>query len=468
MAKDYDVVIIGGGPAGYNCAIRAGQLGLRAVCIEKRKTLGGTCLNVGCIPSKAMLHASELFEAAQTEFADLGITTGKVLLDLDRMLARKDEAVDGLTKGVAFLLKKNKVDHIEGMGVIQSKGVVQVRGQDGQVIDTLNAKHIVIATGSEVATVPGIAIDEERVVSSTGALELKEVPKRLIVIGGGYIGLEMGSVWRRLGSEVTVVEYADSIVPAMDREVRDTFLKVLKKQGMQFELGHKVTGIEEMRSKLKVTIEPAQGGQARVLDTDVLLVSVGRRPYTKGLGLENVDLETDQRGVIPTNHFQTKVAGIWAIGDCIDGPMLAHKAEDDGVAVAELIAGQPGHVNYDTIPAVVYTKPEVAYVGRSEEQLNAAGIPFKKGKFLFAANSRARTNHETEGFVKVLAHAETDEILGVHMIGVNVGEMIAEATLAMEFRAASEDIARTVHPHPTLTEALRQAAMGVEGWTMQS
>jgi dihydrolipoamide dehydrogenase len=468
MAKDYDVVIIGGGPAGYNCAIRAGQLGLRAVCIEKRRTLGGTCLNVGCIPSKAMLHASELFEAAQTEFADLGITTGKVLLDLDRMLARKDEAVDGLTKGVAFLLKKNKVDHIEGMGVIQSKGVVQVRGQDGQVIDTLNAKHIVIATGSEVATVPGIAIDEERVVSSTGALELKEVPKRLIVIGGGYIGLEMGSVWRRLGSEVTVVEYADSIVPAMDREVRDTFLKVLKKQGMQFELGHKVTGIEEMRSKLKVTIEPAQGGQARVLDTDVLLVSVGRRPYTKGLGLENVDLETDQRGVIPTNHFQTKVAGIWAIGDCIDGPMLAHKAEDDGVAVAELIAGQPGHVNYDTIPAVVYTKPEVAYVGRSEEQLNAAGIPFKKGKFLFAANSRARTNHETEGFVKVLAHAETDEILGVHMIGVNVGEMIAEATLAMEFRAASEDIARTVHPHPTLTEALRQAAMGVEGWTMQS
>ena len=468
MAKDYDVVIIGGGPAGYNCAIRAGQLGLKAVCIEKRKTLGGTCLNVGCIPSKAMLHASELFEAATTEFEDLGIKTGKVTLDLPRMLAQKDEAVDGLTKGVAFLLKKNKVDHIEGFGRIRSKGVVEVLDADGKVTETLNARHIVIATGSEVASVPGIEIDEERVVSSTGALELSSVPKKMIVIGGGYIGLEMGSVWRRLGAEVTVVEFADAIVPAMDREIRDAFLKTLKKQGMEFELGHKVTEIEKLKTKLKVTIEPASGGEARELDADIVLVSVGRRPYTQGLGLETVGIETDKRGVIPTEHFRTKVDGIWAIGDCIDGPMLAHKAEDDGVAVAELIAGKAGHVNYDTIPAVVYTKPEVAYVGRSEEQLKEAGVPFKKGKFLFAANSRARTNHETDGFVKVLAHAETDEILGVHMIGVNVGEMIAEATLAMEFRAASEDIARTVHPHPTLTEAIRQAAMGVEGWTMQS
>ncbi len=469
MSDEYDVVIIGGGPGGYNCAIRAGQLGLKVACVESRGKLGGTCLNVGCIPSKAMLHASELYETARTQFADLGIVVdGEVKLDLAKMLGQKDEAVDGLTKGVEFLLKKNKVDYVIGFGRIAGAGTVEVLDAGGQVAQTLKTKNIVIATGSEVAPLPGVEIDEERIVSSTGALSLEKVPGKMVVIGGGYIGLEMGSVWRRLGSQVTVVEYAPAIVPAMDAELSKTFQRALKKQGVAFELGHKVVGVEVLKSKLKVHIEPAAGGDTRVLDADVVLVSIGRRPLTEGLGLEAAGVVTDPRGFVQTSNFKTTAPGVWAVGDCILGPMLAHKAEDDGVACAELIAGKAGHVNYDLVPGVVYTNPEVATVGKTEEQLKDAGTPYKIGKFPFAANSRARTNHETEGFVKVLAHAETDEILGVHMIGVGVGEMIAEAVLAMEFGAASEDLARTIHPHPTMTEALRQAAMGVEGWTMQS
>ncbi len=465
----YDVVIIGGGPGGYNCAIRAGQLGLKVACVEKRGKLGGTCLNVGCIPSKALLHASELYETAQTEFAKMGIkVNGAVEVDLPQMLSQKEEAVDGLTKGVEFLLKKNKVDYIPGAGAIADRNTVMVTPLDGGAPQTLSAKNIVIATGSEVAGLPGVAIDEKRVVSSTGALSLEAVPQRMIVIGGGYIGLEMGSVWRRLGSEVTVVEFLDRITPGMDGEISKQFQRTLAKQGMTFELGHKVTGVDASGAAVQVTIEPAQGGAARTLETDVVLVSIGRRPFTQGLGLETVGVKTDPRGFIETEHFRTNVSNIFAIGDCIHGPMLAHKAEDDGVAAAEIIAGKAGHVNYDVVPGVVYTNPEVAAVGKTEEQLKEAGVAYKKGKFPFLANSRARTNHETEGFVKVLAHAETDEVLGVHMIGVGVGEMIAEAVLAMEFGASSEDIARTIHPHPTMTEAVRQAAMGVEGWTMQA
>ncbi|MCG8443542.1 MAG: dihydrolipoyl dehydrogenase [Caulobacterales bacterium] len=468
MSDTYDVIIIGGGPGGYNCAIRCGQLGLTVACVEKRGALGGTCLNVGCIPSKALLHASEMYEAAEGSLAALGVKTKGVELDLKKMLAQKDKTVDGLTKGVEFLFKKNKVDYVKGFGRIAGAGAVEVLAEDGSVAQTLQTRNIVLATGSEVAGLPGLDIDEERIVSSTGALSLPEVPKKLIVIGGGYIGLEMGSVWRRLGAEVTVVEFLDAIVPAMDAEVSGAFQKALAKQGMKFELGHKVTAAEPNGSGLTVTIEPAAGGEARALEADVLLVSIGRRPYTEGAGLETVGVRTDNRGFIETDHFKTSAEGVWAVGDCITGPMLAHKAEEDGVAVAELIAGKPGHVNYDVVPGVVYTHPEVATVGRSEEQLKEAGVPYKKGKFVFQANSRARANHETEGFVKVLAHADTDEILGVHMIGAGVGELIAECVLAMEFGASSEDIARTVHAHPTLSEAVRQAAMDVEGWTMQS
>ena len=466
MADTYDVVIIGGGPGGYNCAIRAGQLGLKVACIEMRGTLGGTCLNVGCIPSKALLHASHLFSAAQNEFASLGIKTGKVELDLTQMMAQKSDAVDGLTKGIEFLFKKNKVDYVKGKGKILSKGKVEVTDADGkkQVLET---KNIVIATGSEPATLPGIEIDEERVVSNTGALSLKAVPKKLVLIGAGVIGLEMGSVWARLGSEVTVVEYLDRILPPADAEVAKEAERTFKKQGLSFKLGTKVTGIEKTKTKLKVAVEPAKGGAAEMLDADIVIVAIGRKPYTEGLGLENVGGKTDKRGVIEvTDHF--KVAdGVWAVGDCIPGPMLAHKAEDDGTAVAELIAGKAGHVNYDLVPSVVYTNPEIAWVGKNEEELKAAGIEYKKGKFPFMANSRARTNHETVGFVKILADKNTDRILGAHMIGVGVGEMIAEVCVAMEFGAASEDIARTSHAHPTMSEAVRQAAMGVEGWTMQ-
>jgi dihydrolipoamide dehydrogenase len=466
MAETYDVVIIGGGPGGYNCAIRAGQLGLKVACIEMRATLGGTCLNVGCIPSKALLHASGLYASAQTEFAGLGIKVGKVELDLTQMMAQKSEAVDGLTKGIEFLFKKNKVEHIKGRGQILGPGRVEVAlaGGGTQVLET---KNIVIATGSEPATLPGVEIDEERIVSNTGALSLKGVPKKLVLIGAGVIGLEMGSVWARLGSDVTVVEYLDRILPPADAEVAKDAERIFKKQGLAFRLATKVTGVEKTKTKLKVTVEPAKGGAAETLDADVVIVAIGRKPYTEGLGLEAVGGRTDKRGVIEvTDHFRV-ADGVWAVGDCIPGPMLAHKAEDDGTAVAELIAGKAGHVDYNLVPSVVYTNPEIAWVGQNEEELKAAGIAYVKGKFPFMANSRARTNHETLGFVKILAEKGTDRILGAHMIGVGVGEMIAEVCVAMEFGASSEDIARTSHAHPTLSEAVRQAAMGVEGWAMQ-
>lgn len=467
MSVEYDVVIIGGGPGGYNCAIRAGQLGLKVACIEARETLGGTCLNVGCIPSKALLHASEAYAAAQNDFAGMGIKIGDLSLDLKQMMTQKNEAVKGLTEGVAFLLKKNKVKHIQGTGRIAGPGMVEVTDKNGQV-QTVTGKNIVIATGSEPSTLPGIDIDEKRIVSNTGALSLKAVPKKLVLIGAGVIGLEMGCVWSRLGADVTVVEYLDRILPGADADIAKDAQRILKKQGLTFKLATKVTGVEKLKTKLQLTVEPAAGGEASKLDADIVIVAVGRRPYTEGLGLENIGGTTDARGAIQTVDGHFKVAdGVWAIGDCIHGPMLAHKAEDDGTAVAELIANKAGHVNYDLVPSVVYTNPEIAWVGATEEELKAAGRAYKIGKFPFMANSRARTNHETGGFVKILADAETDRILGAHMIGVGVGEMIGEICVAMEFGAASEDIARTCHAHPTMSEAIRQAAMGVEGWTMQ-
>ncbi len=467
MTQTYDVVIIGGGPGGYNCAIRAGQLGLKAACIEMRDTLGGTCLNVGCIPSKALLHASEYYAAAKNDFAAMGIKTGKLDIDLEQMMAQKDEAVDGLTKGVAFLLKKNKVDHFHGKGKIRSSTQVDVTAADGSKT-TLNTRNIVIATGSEPAALPGIDIDEDRIVSNTGALSLKQIPKKLVLIGAGVIGLEMGCVWSRLGAEVTVIEYLDRILPGTDSETAKEAQRIFKKQGLDFRLGMKVTGVEALKTKLKLSAEPASGGASQTFDADIVIVAIGRRPYTEGLGLEAIGATTDKRGVIQTIDGHFKVAdGVWAIGDCIHGPMLAHKAEDDGAAVAELIAGKAGHVDYNLVPGVVYTNPEIASVGQTEDQLKQAGIKYKKGKFPFMANSRARTNHETAGFVKILAEEGTDRILGAHMIGVGVGEMIAEICVAMEFGASSEDIARTCHAHPTMSEAIRQAAMGVEGWTMQ-
>ncbi len=460
--SSYDLVIIGGGPGGYNCAIRAGQLGLNTAIVEKRGKLGGTCLNVGCIPSKALLHASEYYEAARKTFPAMGVNFTNLSVDLARMQNQKEDAVDGLTKGVEFLMKKNKVDYIKGEGKIVAPGRVQVGSQ------TLETKNIVIATGSVPAELKGVDFDEERIVSSTGGLALSKIPGKLIVIGAGYIGLELGSVWRRLGAEVTVVEFLDRITPTMDGEISNHFHRILKKQGMLFELGQKVTGVEKTRNSLKVTIEPAQGGQGRVLEADIVLVSIGRKPYTQGLGLEGVGVRLDQRGFIETDHFQTNVAGVYAIGDCTPGPMLAHKAEEEGAAVAQIIAGQWGHVNYDVIPGVVYTYPEAAGVGKTEEELKAAGIAYKVGKFNFAANSRARTNHETEGMVKILEDEKTKRVIGAHMIGVGVGEMIGEICVAMEFGASAEDIARTCHAHPTMTEAIREAAKGVDGWTMQA
>ncbi|PQA88592.1 dihydrolipoyl dehydrogenase [Hyphococcus luteus] len=468
MTDTYDVVIIGAGPGGYNAAIRAGQLGLKTAIIEKRdnKKLGGTCLNVGCIPSKALLHASQLYEIAEKDFDGLGIKATGLKVDLVQMLKQKDDAVEGLTKGVEFLMKKNKVEVFYGAGEILSAGRVLVSGPDGD--KELDTKNIVIATGSEVTPLPGVEIDEEQIVSSTGALALSPVPKHLVVIGGGVIGLELGSVWRRLGAKVTVVEFLDKILPTMDGEVSKQFQRILKKQGVAFKLSSKVTGAEKLKTKVKLSVEPAKGGEAETIDCDAVLVAIGRRPHTDGLGLETVGVKTDKRGFIETDHFQTNVKGIWALGDCITGPMLAHKAEDDGTACIELIAGKAGHVNYDTVPSVVYTYPEVAAVGKTEEQLKEAGVKYKTGKFPFMANSRAKTNHETDGFVKVLADAETDKVLGVHIIGVEAGELIAEAVSVMEFGGASEDIARTCHAHPTRSEAVRQAAMGVEGWTMQA
>jgi dihydrolipoamide dehydrogenase len=457
----YDLIVIGTGPGGYVCAIRAAQLGLKTAVVEKRATFGGTCLNIGCIPSKALLHASELFEEAGHSFAKMGIGVPAPKLDLKAMLGFKDQAVDGNVKGVEFLLKKNKIDSFFGAGRILSPGKVEVKGNDGKT-QTLETKSIVIATGSDVAKLRGIDIDEKRVVSSTGALTLPDVPKHMLVIGAGVIGLELGSVWRRLGAKVTFVEFMDGVLPGMDSEVRRQAQRLFEKQGMTFKLSSKVTAVDASGKTLKAAVEPAKGGATEVIEADVVLVSTGRVPYTDGLGLKEVGVKLDERGRIVTDHyFATSVPGIWAIGDVIAGSMLAHKAEDEGVAVAEILVGQAGHVNYDVIPAVVYTMPEIASVGKSEEELKAAGIAYNAGKFPFTANGRAKSNQQTDGFVKILADAKTDRVLGVHIIGSDAGNMIAEAAVAMEFGASSEDIARTCHAHPTLPEAVKEAAMAV-------
>jgi dihydrolipoamide dehydrogenase len=458
----YDLVVIGTGPGGYVCAIRAAQLGLHTAVVEKRKTHGGTCLNVGCIPSKALLHASEMFEEAKGHFAEMGIGVPAPKLDLKKMMAFKDEGVDGNVKGVEFLLKKNKIDTFHGTARIAAAGQIEVTGEDGsnQVVET---KNIVIATGSDVARLPGIDIDEKVVVSSEGALALEKTPKKLLVIGAGVIGLELGSVWRRLGSEVLVVEFLDRVLPGMDAELGRQFQRILGKQGIQFKLSSKVTKVERTKGGTKVTIEPAAGGEAEIVEADVVLVSIGRVPYTEGLGLETMGVQKDPKGRILTDeHFATNVTGIYAIGDVIAGPMLAHKAEDEGVAVAEILAGKAGHVNYEVIPNVVYTYPEVAALGKTEEELKEAGVAYNVGKFPFTANGRAKVNRTTDGFVKILADKATDRVLGVHIMGPDAGNLIMECAVAMEFGASSEDIARTCHPHPTLTEAVKEAALAVE------
>jgi len=463
----YDLVIIGGGPGGYNAAIRAGQLGLKTAIVESRGKLGGTCLNVGCIPSKALLHASEYFEAAAKTFPSMGVKISGLELDLPQMLKQKEDAVEGLTKGVEFLMRKNKVDYVKGFGRIAGKGKVEVTGADGGK-QTLETTNILIATGSVPTPLPGIEIDEERIVSSTGALSLNKVPGKLIVVGAGVIGLELGSVWRRLGSEVTVVEFLDKITPTVDAEISTAFQRTLKKQGMKFELGQKVSHIEKTRDGLLVSIEPAKGGQARTLEADVVLVAIGRKPFSEGLGLESIGVKTDQRGFIPHDGHYKVTDGVYVIGDVTTGLMLAHKAEDEGVAAVQIIAGKWGHVNYDIIPSVIYTDPEIATVGKTEEELKAAGVEYKVGKFPMMANSRARTNHQTEGLVKVLEEVATKKVVGVHMMGTGVGEMIGEVCVAMEFGASAEDIARTCHAHPTMSEAIKEAAKGVDGWTMQA
>ncbi|MEH3145494.1 MAG: dihydrolipoyl dehydrogenase [Methylobacterium frigidaeris] len=458
----YDLVVIGTGPGGYVCAIRAAQLGLKTAVVEKRASHGGTCLNVGCIPSKALLHASEAFEEATKHFPDLGITVGEPQLDLKKMMAFKQDGVDGNTKGVAFLLKKNGVESFHGTGRLAGAGRVEVLSEDGgnQMLETRN---VVIATGSDVANLPGVTIDEEVVVSSTGALDLARVPGKLLIIGAGVIGLELGSVWRRLGAEVTVVEYLDRILPGMDGEVGKQFQRILQKQGIAFKLSSKVTGVTRDGAGATVTVEPAAGGAAETLQADVVLVAIGRVPYTAGLGLETVGVQLDNKGRILTdNHYATNVTGLYAIGDVIAGPMLAHKAEDEGVAVAEILAGKAGHVNYGVIPNVVYTTPEVASVGLTEEELKKDGVTYNTGKFPFTANGRAKVNHTTDGFVKVLADAGTDRVLGVHIVGPDAGNLIMEVAVAMEFGASSEDIARTCHAHPTLTEAVKEAALAVD------
>lgn len=460
MAEPYDLIVIGSGPGGYVCAIRASQLGLKTAIVEKRATHGGTCLNVGCIPSKALLHASELYEEAGHGFGRMGIKVSPEL-DLKRMLAFKDEGVKGNVDGVAFLLKKNKIDAFHGTGRIPKAGAVEVASSDGKR-QTIEARSIVIATGSDVARLPGIEIDETEIVSSTGALSLSKVPERLLVVGAGVIGLELGSVWRRLGSSVTVVEYLDRILPGMDGDVAKSLERIFSKQGISFRLGTKVVAVGRTESGLEVTLEPSHGGVQDRIETDVVLVSIGRVPYTEGLGLDDVGVVRDQRKRIVVNgQFQTNVTGIYAIGDVIAGPMLAHKAEDEGIAVAEILAGQAGHVNHDVIPNVIYTTPEVASVGKTEEELKAAGIAYTVGKFPFLANGRAKVNKTTDGFVKVLADAETDRILGVHIIGANASELIAEAAVIMEFSGSAEDLARTCHAHPTLSEAVKEAALAV-------
>ena len=457
----YDLIVIGTGPGGYVCAIRAAQLGLKTAVVEKRATHGGTCLNIGCIPSKALLHASEAFEDAHKHFADLGISVGTPQLDLKKMMSFKDEGVDGNVKGVEFLLKKNKVDSFHGAARIAAAGQVEVRADDGSV-QTLETRNIVIATGSDVTRLPGVEIDEKVVVSSTGALDLEKVPKTLLVIGAGVIGLELGAVWRRLGSEVLVVEFLDRILPGMDADVGKQFQRILGKQGIQFKLSSKVTKVEPNGTGARVTIEPAPGGAAQVVEADVVLVSIGRVPYTEGLGLDEAGVAKDNKGrIVVDSRFATNVPGIHSIGDVIAGPMLAHKAEDEGVAVAEILAGKAGHVNYDVIPNVVYTFPEVASVGKTEEELKGDGIAYNVGKFPFTANGRAKVNRTTDGFVKILADAGTDKVLGVHIVGPDAGNLVMECAVAMEFGASSEDIARTCHAHPTLTEAVKEAALAV-------
>lgn len=457
----YDLIVIGSGPGGYVCAIRAAQLGFKVAVVEKNPTFGGTCLNIGCIPSKALLQASERFEEATHMLPKMGVGVGKPRLDLPTMMKFKDDGVDGNVKGVAFLFKKNKIDSFQGTGRILGPGKVEVKGTDGKT-QTLETKNIVIATGSDVARLKGIDIDEKRIISSTGALSLDKVPEKLLIIGAGVIGLELGSVWRRLGSQVTVVEFLDRIIPGMDGEIAKSFQRILEKQGVTFRLGSKVTGVDASGKKLKAQVEPAAGGKAETIEADVVLVAIGRVPYTEGLGLKEAGIEVDERGRIKTDaHLSTNVKGIYAIGDAIAGPMLAHKAEDEGVAAAEIIAGQAGHTNYDVIPGVIYTFPEVASVGKTEEELKAAGIAYNIGKFPFTANGRTKVNQTTDGFVKILADAKTDRILGGHIIGAEAGEMIHEIAVAMEFGGAAEDIARTCHAHPTRSEAIKEAAMAV-------
>lgn len=458
----YDLVVIGTGPGGYVCAIRAAQLGLKVAVVEKRKTHGGTCLNVGCIPSKALLHASEMFEEAGHTFPGLGISVGKPKLDLKQMMVHKQETIDANVNGVAFLLKKNKIDPFHGTASIPAAGKVVVTAEDGKTQE-LETKTIVIATGSESAALPGVTTDEKTVVTSTGALELAAVPKELLVVGAGVIGLEIGSVWARLGAKVTVVEYLDRILPGMDDEIAKQFQRILQKQGFTFHLGSKVTKVETAKKGgATVTVAPAAGGESKTLDADIVLVAIGRRPNTDGLTLDKAGVAMERGRVVIDDHFQTNVPGIYAIGDVVRGPMLAHKAEDEGVAVAEILAGKHGHVNYDAIPGIVYTAPEVAAIGKTEEELKAAGIAYKVGKFPFTANGRARAMKHTDGFVKFLADAASDRVLGCHIIGPHAGDLIAEVTVLMEFGGSSEDLARTCHAHPTLAEAVKEAALAVD------
>jgi len=462
MENNFDLVVIGGGPGGYVCAIRAAQLGLKTACVESRGALGGTCLNVGCIPSKSLLNLSENYHKAKKDFNQQGIEIDGIKLNIEKMMSNKNKSIQVLTKGVEFLFKKNKVTYIKGKGVVFSKNDVVVYGSNNSR-SNIKAKNIVIATGSEVASLPGIEIDEKNIVSSTGALSFDKVPKKLAVIGGGYIGLEMGSVWSRLGSDVTVVEYLDFITPGMDREISNEFQKILTKQGIKFKMGSKVNTVNSKGDFVTISYTDIKNSKEEKIEVDKVLVAVGRKPYTEGLNLSKIGVKLDNKGRIEINNkLQTSIENIYAIGDVIKGPMLAHKAEDEGIAVAEILAGQSGHVNYDVIPGVVYTSPEVATVGKTEEQLKSENQSYKVGKFPFLANSRAKVNNETDGFVKILADSKTDKVLGVHIIGPHCGDMIAEMALAMEFGASSEDIARTCHAHPTHTEAIKEAALAVD------
>ena len=459
--NNFDLVVIGGGPGGYVCAIRAAQLGLKTACVESRGALGGTCLNVGCIPSKSLLNLSENFHKAKKDFNQQGIEIEGIKLNIEKMMSNKNKSIQVLTKGVEFLFKKNNVTYIKGKGVLFSKNDIVVYENDKR--NSYKAKNIVIATGSEVASLPGIDIDEKNIISSTGALSLKQVPKKLAIIGGGYIGLEMGSVWSRLGSKVTVFEYLEYITPGMDREISNEFKKILTKQGINFKMGSKVSSVKNMGDIVSINYTDIKNSKNEKDEFDKVLVSVGRKPYTEGLNLTKLGVKKDNKGRIEVNDkLQTSVKNIYAIGDVIKGPMLAHKAEEEGIAVAEILAGQAGHVNYDVIPGVIYTSPEVATVGKTEEQLKEENRSYKVGKFPFMANSRAKVNNETDGFVKILADSNTDKVLGVHIIGPHCGNMIAEMALAMEFGASAEDIARTCHAHPTHTEAIKEAALAVD------